>query len=93
MIKANAMESKNELIAVIFRTTNQEINCAIKCLKTDTFASVEEKLYQKYEEYRNTNNTFIVNGNKILRFKKIYENKIKDGEIIQLQNLSNIGLL
>ena len=81
------------LITINFKSGDGKIDYKIKCLNTDTFASVEERLYQKYEEYRNTNNTFIVNGNKILRFKKIYENKIKDGEIIQLQNLSNIGLL
>ena len=59
-------------------------NCPIKCLKTDTFAEVEEKLYQRYEEYRETNNNFLGKGKIILRFKKICENNIKDGDKIQL---------
>ena len=53
-------------------------------MKTDTFAAVEEKLYQKYEEYRETNNNFIARGGLILRFKKICENHIEDGDKIQL---------
>ena len=65
----------------------QEINCGIKCLKTDTFAEVEEKLYQKYEEYRETNNNFTTKGKIILRFKKIFENNIQDGDKIELINI------
>ena len=39
----------NDIIIVHFISTDQKINCPINCLKTDTFAQVEEKLYQKYE--------------------------------------------
>ena len=73
-----------DILYVHFISTDQNINCAIKCLKTDTFAAVEEKLYQKYEEYRETNNNFIAKGKVILRFKKICENHIEDGDKIQL---------
>ena len=74
----------DDIIVIHFISTDQKINCAIKCLKTDTFAEVEEKLYQKYEEYRETNNNLIGKGKLILRFKKIYENNIQDGDKIQL---------
>ena len=77
----------NDIIVIQFISTDQKINCAIKCLKTDIFAEVEEKLYQKYEEYRETNNNFIAKGRLVLRFKKIYENNIKDGDKIQLLNV------
>ena len=53
-------------------------------MKTDTFAEVEEKLYQKYEEYRETNNNFVAKGKVILRFKKICDNNINDGDKIEL---------
>ncbi len=72
------------IMVVTFISSDQKINYGIKCLKTDTFDEVEEKLYQKYEEYRETNNNFIINGKLILRFKKICENDIKDGDFIQL---------
>ena len=59
-------------------------NYPIKCLISETFAEVEERLYQKFPEFRETNNTFISNGNDIKRFKKISENNIKEGSPIQL---------
>ena len=77
----------DDILFVHFISLDQKINCGIKCLKTDTFAQVEEKLYQKYDEYRETNNNFIAKGKIILRFKKICENNIQDGDKIQLLNI------
>ena len=77
----------DDILYIHFISLDQKINSAIKCLKTDTFAEVEEKLYQKYEEYRETNNNFISKGKIILRFKKIYENNIQDGDKVQLLNV------
>ena len=65
--KNNINVNFNDIIAVHFISTDQRINYPITCLKTDTFASVEEKLYQL-----------------ILRFKKICENNIENGDKIQL---------
>ena len=77
----------DDIIVVHFISMDQKINCALKCLKTDIFAEVEEKLYQKYDEYRESNNNFIANGKMILRFKKICDNEIHDGDKIQLINI------
>jgi len=74
----------DNILFVHFISLDQKINCGIKCLKTDTFAEVEEKLYQKYEEYRETNNNFVTKGRTVLRFKKIFENNIQDGDKIEL---------
>ena len=75
----------NDMIAINFISTDQKINkFPISCVKTDRFAEIEEKLYQEFEEFRETNNTFMVNGTTILRFKKMSENNIKDGDTIQL---------
>ena len=73
-----------DIIIVHFISTDQKINYPINCLKTETFAQVEEKLYQKYEEYREKNYNFIAKGRLILRFKKICENNIENGDKIQL---------
>ena len=83
----NKLFNFNDILIVHFISLDQKINHAIKCLKTDTFAEVEEKLYQQYEEYRETNNNFITKGKIVLRFKKICENNIKDGDKIQLVNV------
>ena len=75
----------NDIIAINFISTDQKINkFPISCVKTDRFAEIEEKLYQEFEEFRETNNTFIVNGTTVLRFKKMSENNIKNGDTIQL---------
>ena len=72
------------IMVVTFISSDQKINYGIKCLKTDTFAEVEEKMYQKYEEYRDTNNNYITKGKLVLRFKKICDNGINDGDVVQL---------
>ena len=77
----------DDILSIHFISLDQNINFAIKCLATDIFAEVEEKLYQKYGEYRETNNNFTANGRIILRFKNINDNHIKDGDTIQLINI------
>jgi len=78
--------SKKDIMVINFVTGDGKImNCGIGCLPDETFAEVEEKLYKIYDEYRNTNsNYFLYEGRTILRFKKIRENKIKNGAVIQL---------
>ncbi len=74
----------NDIMVINFLSTDQVIRCGIPCLAEDTFAEIEEKLYQQFEEYRNTNNTLLFKGNQILRFKKVKENKIQNGDTIQV---------
>jgi len=82
----NAKKSVNydDILFIHFISPDQRINCPIKCLKTETFAEVEEKLYQQYENLRETNNIFLCKGKVILKFKKIWENNIKNGDKILL---------
>ena len=75
----------NDIIVITFNSI--DVNYGIKCLANETFAEVEERLYKKYDNLRETNNMFTVNAKPILRFKKICENNIKDGDIIQLFKL------
>ena len=77
-------------IMVIYFTptpTDSSFYQGIKCVKTETFAEVEEKLCKEHNELRNTNNMFTANALPILRFKTIAENNIKDGDVIQLYKL------
>ena len=74
----------NDVMCVNFISGDQQIHYAITCLRSNTFAEVEEKLYQKFPVYRNTNNNFIANGKKVLRFKTIEENNIGNGKPVTL---------
>ena len=76
-----------DIIVITFISIDSTVHYGMKCLPTDVFAEVEEKLYKKFENLRNTNNTFMANAKPVLRFKKICENNIKDGDIIQFYNI------
>ena len=67
------------MMSVNFISMDQHIHLSIPCIDTETFAEVEEKLYKQFPEYRETNNNFIANGEPVLRFKTIAQNKIGNG--------------
>ena len=80
----NKFVNFDDVMVINFESTDSSIHEGIQCLGTDTFAEVEERLYQKYDEFRNTNNMFTFNGRPILRFKKLKENNIRNGDKIIL---------
>ena len=71
--------STDQMMVVNFISMDQKVHYAVPCIYNNTFAEVEEKLYKKYPEYRETNNQFLANGREILRFKTIKDNKIGEG--------------
>ena len=73
-----------DMRCVTFITTDQSLFHGIPCSGNDIFAEFEEKLYQEYPDYRETNNSFLSNGREILRFKTINDNKIGFGKPVLL---------
>ena len=71
-----------KIIAVFFTSTGQDIHKPIPCKNTETFARIEEKIYNEYPKYKEYNTYLTVNGNVIKRFKTFDENKIKNGDTI-----------
>ena len=69
----------NKIMTVNFISMDQKIHFAVPCIDTNTFAEVEEKLYKQFPEYRETNNSFLANGQQVLRFKTIRQNNIGNG--------------
>ena len=69
----------DQIMVVNFISTDQRVHYAIPCIYDNTFAEVEENLYKKYPEYRETNNLFFANGREILKFKTMRQNKIGNG--------------
>ena len=92
-ILINKSENKPKLVdfdkikIIQFISMDHSVICPIKCLSTDIFAEVEVKLYKIYPEYRETNNSFQLNGRNILRFKTIEENNIPDGIGVQITRI------
>jgi len=85
----NEYVKMKNIMVINFLSTDQNIRCGIPCLANDTIAEVEEKLYQQFNEFRNTNNILLSGGNIILRFKKVRENNIHNGDTILIQSAIN----
>ena len=83
----NEIKPGEKIIAALFISSDQKITYAISCKNTTPFVRIEEKLYEEYPEYKDTENHFIHNGNVIKRFKTVEENNIKSGKPIIL----NVG--
>ena len=73
-----------KIISIIFISIDQKILYSIICKNTDKFTRLENILYDKYPEYKDTENYFIFNGKKINRFNTIDENNISNNSIITL---------
>ena len=76
-----------QLLTVIFRTGDSKINYSVICKNTQLFSKVEELFYEKFPEYKENENYFLANGQKINRFKTIEENKIRFSENIILNQI------
>ena len=77
----------SDVLVIYFKPVDNSFYDEIKCLANETFAEVEEKLYKKHNDFRNTNNMFTANALPVLRFKTIGENNIHDGDVIQLYRI------
>lgn len=86
-ISSDIKNDKNDIINVKFVSSNQDIEYTINCSKNQYFYEIEEKLYEKYPIYRDSNNYFIFEGKVILRFKTIEQNGIKDGITLILNEI------
>ena len=79
------LEKDEKIISIIFISSDENLNYSIICKNTESFSKIESLLYDKYPEYKITNNYFILNGNKIDENKNLKENNIKNGDIIMLK--------
>ena len=78
------MISKTQMKCVTFISSDNQLVYGIPCSGENIFAEIEEKLYQEFPIYRETNNNFYSNGKEILRFKSINDNNIGNGKPILL---------
>ena len=76
-----------KVISVLFKSSDQNLIYSLPCKNTTPFVKIEEQLYDEFPEYKETDNYFLVNGNKVKRFKTIDENNIKNGKPIILYKM------
>ena len=84
----NIINPGEKVISALFLSSAQKITYATSCKNTTPFVRIEEKLYEEYPEYKETDNYFLHNGSVIKRFKTVEENHIKSGKPIIL-NINN----
>jgi len=78
--------SKGEkLISVIFTSSDKNLLYSIICKNTEKFIELEKKLYNDYPEYSESDNYFMVKGNRVNKIKSLDENKIRNNDIIILK--------
>ena len=82
------LKKDEKMISVIFTSDDQNIHFSVICKNTEKFIRLEEKLYNDYPEYSETNNYFVVNGNRIQKFKTLDENNIRNSDIIILNQIN-----
>jgi len=75
-----------KIMTIIFISSDENIIFSLICKNTDIFKFIENKFYEKYSEYKGLDNIFISNGRKINKDKSLYENKIKNNDIITFFN-------
>ena len=74
-----------QLLSVIFVSSDQKIHYSTICKNTDNFSKIENMLYEVYPEYKKSENYFFVNEKKINKYKNLDFNKIKNNDIITLK--------
>ena len=60
------------------------INYNVIAKNSDLFSKIETELYNKYEEYKYSENFFVVNGTKVNRNLSLKDNKIKTNDVLEL---------
>ena len=86
--KAIPLELKEgeELLTIMFVSFDENLNYSLICKNTDSFNTVEKRLYSIFPEYYDNKieNCFYLKGNEIEKSKTLKENKIKYSDKIML---------
>jgi len=78
------LNKDEKLMTVIFISDAQDILYSLICKNTDKFNVIENRLYEAFPQYLESENYFIANGKKINKSKSLEENNIKFSDVIIL---------
>jgi len=73
---------EDKIFTVTFLSQNEDIHYSMICKNTDKFQRLEKAFYDKFPEYKNCNNTFLINERKIDKNKNVETNGIIDNDVI-----------
>ena len=72
----------NKLIAIIFISTDDLINCAVSGNIKDKFYILVDKLIQQYPELKGKEMYFLCNGMRLTLLSTLEENELKNGSMV-----------
>lgn len=82
-------EQKDKLeISIIIKSDDQNIEYSTICKKIDIFEDILKELYEKYPEYFEITNHFLLNGKEINIKKSLIDNNINHNDIIILKTMN-----
>ena len=80
------LKENEKLMTIIINSSDQNImNYPIICKDKLIFNAIENLLYEKFPQYKEGNNIFLVNGNMVNKSKSLEENNIRNRQIILMQ--------
>ena len=80
----NLKENAKEIITIYIRSSDQLLNCRIRCKCTDRFNKIVNIILEKEPEFTEKVGFFTCNGNKVNEYKSLKDNGIKDGNVVLL---------
>ena len=75
---------REKIMSIIFKSDDEKILYSVLCKNSDKFTRLTSIIYDKYPQYKEYENYFLFNGEKINELKTLDENKNKDGSIITI---------
>ena len=78
------LEKNERLMSIIFYSVDQKVHYPMICKNTDTINKLEGKLYEEYPNLSERENYFLCKGGLINKFQSFEKMKIKNGDIIVL---------
>ena len=72
------------MMIITFISSDQQLHYSVLCKNTDEFYKIEGLLYKEYPSYTENENYFLVDGQKINKYKTLEQNGIKNNSQIIL---------
>jgi len=73
-----------------FMTNDENVHYSIKCQKINCFNEIIKIFFDKYPEYKKSENIYTIKGKKVDVNKSIEENNIHNNDIITIKCKCNI---
>jgi len=73
-----------KIISIILTSVDQKFFHSFICKNKEKFNIIENKFYEAYPDYIETENFFTLNGKKVNKYKTLDDNNIKNNDIILL---------